>query len=198
MIIPIFLSQNQPINYLSWVESISVIIASGFAIWGILTWRKETRWKRKYELAEEVLANIYEAQRDIREIRMPVRLVWFDESELKADNETKIRTEAHNYNERIAQNRAAYDRLESLKFRFMIAFGKEYEKHIIELRKIYNRLYWTNNEVARIKLSSYVDKDELKRKNDILFSIENDPIENKINEMVKDIENVCIGIIGKK
>ena len=198
MIIPVLMSQNQTINFLGWVESISIIIASGFAIWGILTWRKETRWKRKYELAEEVLANIYEAQRDIQEIRMSVRLVWFQGNELNDDNETKIRNEARNYHERIIQNRAAYDRLETIKFRFMIAFGKEYEKYITELRKIYGKLYWANNEVARIKLSSYADKDALKRQYETLYSIENDPIDNKMNEIVKAIENVCIGIIGKK
>lgn len=203
MIIPIFMSQNQSINYLGlvgWVESIFVIIASVFAIWGIISWRKETRWKRKYELAEEVLANFYEAQRDIQEIRMPVKLAGFNESELKADNDTKIRNEAHNYRERIAKNRAAYDRLETLKIRFRILFGKKHEGYFSELGKIYGKLYLANYEVVRIKLSPDPDNEELKRQDKILFaSLEkDDSIDSKLQEIISGVKTVCDGIIGKK
>lgn len=200
MVIPIIMLQNQAISFIDIIESISVILASIFAICGINTWRKETRWKRKYELAEEILANFYEAQRDIQEIRMPVRLAWFNESELKADNDTKIRNEAHNYYERIAKNRAAYDRLETLKFRFMILFGKKHEGYFSELGKIYGKLYLANNEVVRIKLSPDPDNEELKRQNKIRFASlkEDDSIDSKLQEIISGVETVCDGIIGKK
>jgi len=200
MVIPIIMLQNQAISFIDIIESISVILASIFAIWGINAWRKETRWKRKYELAEEALANFYEAQRDIQEIRMPVRLAWFKESELKADNDTKVRNEAHNYHERIAKNRAAYDRLETLKFRFMILFGKKHEGYFSELGKIYGKLYFANNEVVRIKLSPDPDNEKLKRQNKILFSSlkKDDSIDSKLQEIISGVETVCDDIIGKK
>lgn len=38
------------------IKSLSIIIASIVAIYGINSWRREAKWKRKYELAEEVLS----------------------------------------------------------------------------------------------------------------------------------------------
>ena len=58
-------------NFLDIVESIAVILASLFAIHGINSWRREMKEKRKYEVAEEVLALFYEARDKISLIRMP-------------------------------------------------------------------------------------------------------------------------------
>lgn len=54
------------------IASISAIIASITAIIGINSWRQESKWKRKYELAEDLLANVYEAHQSIRTIRSPL------------------------------------------------------------------------------------------------------------------------------
>ena len=53
------------------LKSISIIIASGVAIYGINSWRREIKWKRKYELAEETLSLFYEVQDAISIIRSP-------------------------------------------------------------------------------------------------------------------------------
>lgn len=54
------------------LDSISVMIASWAAIWGINSWRREAQWKRKYDLAEEVLSLFYESRDKIRFIRSPI------------------------------------------------------------------------------------------------------------------------------
>ena len=54
------------------IASLSATIASITAIYGINSWRRESKWKRKYELAEEVLANLYESYQSIQIIRSPI------------------------------------------------------------------------------------------------------------------------------
>src|SRR5690625_7611028 len=52
-------------------SAVSVVTASLLGIGGVNAWRKETRFKRKYELAEKVLAKAYEAVDVIQLIRSP-------------------------------------------------------------------------------------------------------------------------------
>ena len=51
------------------LASLAIILASGVAIYGISSWRREMMGKRKYELTEEVLALFYEAREKISAIR---------------------------------------------------------------------------------------------------------------------------------
>jgi hypothetical protein len=51
------------------VQSIGVIVAACTAIYGIGAWRREHEGRRRYELAEDVLASFYEARDRIASIR---------------------------------------------------------------------------------------------------------------------------------
>src|SRR5579863_4149306 len=117
-------------------ESISVIVASIAAMWGIISWRKETRWKRKYELAEEVLSCFYETHQIIKNIRSPFGFSGEGEAYRK---EADFLTNNHAYDrfyvirERYEKNKTAFEKLQVLKFRFIAVFGKKYEKPFHEL-----------------------------------------------------------------
>ena len=78
------------------IKSLGVIIASIIAIRGINNWRRESKWKRKYELAEEVLASIYEAHHAIQIIRSPLGFSDEGASRPKKDNETPEETKIYN------------------------------------------------------------------------------------------------------
>jgi len=53
------------------IQNISIIVASAVAVWGINSWRREAKWKRKYEVAEEVLSLFYECREKFQVIRSP-------------------------------------------------------------------------------------------------------------------------------
>ena len=55
------------------IKVVLLIMASGVGLYGINAWRRETRWKTKYNLAEEVLTLVYEVQHTIDVIRSPHR-----------------------------------------------------------------------------------------------------------------------------
>jgi hypothetical protein len=74
------------------IKSISIIIASTVAIYGINSWRRETKWKRKYELAEETLSLFYEVQDVISIIRSPFSRNEEGKKRNRIENEKKKKT----------------------------------------------------------------------------------------------------------
>jgi hypothetical protein len=59
------------IDWLSFVEKMAVIFAAIAAMYGVDSWKRETTWKRKNEIKEEVLSLFYEARDAIEIIRNP-------------------------------------------------------------------------------------------------------------------------------
>lgn len=190
------------------IKSVGVIIASGVAIWGINSWRREAKWKRKYELAEEVLANFYEAHQAIQFIRSPFGFGHEGSSRPKQDNETKeesqIYDQAYVTRERFERNKKSLEKLQALKFRFITLYGKEYEKHFDKFNQIVSKIFFASDQVAMVKLGHYGDDKELikntmKESYEILYSSTNkdDKIELELEEAIKAIETKCKEIIGK-
>src|SRR5690606_29855691 len=109
------------INIIETLESISIIIASSTAIYGIISYKIEEKWKRKYELAEEVLTKFYEAEHVIRIIRSPFGNINEGKSRNKSKNEspeeTKIYNNAYVTRERYENNKGSIEKLQSLKYR---------------------------------------------------------------------------------
>lgn len=190
------------------IKSFGVIIASGVAIWGINSWRRESKWKRKYELAEEVLANMYESHQAIKIIRSPVGFGIEGSSRTKNGNETPQETaiynQAHVSRERFERNKKSLEKLHSLKFRFIALYGKEYEIHFNTFSKTVNKIFFASDQIAMVKLGQYDDEKELKkqiitesRKNLYSTSIQEDQIENELMVAITAIEKKCQTIIGK-
>lgn len=188
-------------------ESLSIIIASIAAVIGLFTWRKETRWKRKYELAEEVLAKFYEAHQNIKNIRSRFGYVGEGKSRKKSCNETEVESEIYDINyvvhERFEKNKEAIERLKVLKFRFIAVFGKEHEQLFNDLFKILTNIFFAASELSSIQLSEYYEltPNEIKKLRKIIYSstkVENDDIEKELQSIIQDVENVCRKIIGNK
>ncbi|EGV42876.1 hypothetical protein BZARG_2062 [Bizionia argentinensis JUB59] len=192
------------------LNTIGVLATCGVAIWGINSWRRETKWKRKYELAEEILASLYESQQDIRSIRSPIGLQNEGNSRKAQDNETpeqtRIYNQAYSVRERFKNNSAALIKLHSLKYRFMALFGKEYEEHFNQFSKTVNSIFFAAEQIAFLNLGEYGDDKEFKLKilednNQIIYaSILNkneDKVEIDIQNAVDAIEAICASSIGK-
>ena len=198
-------------DWLKVIESISIITVSVTAIFGINSWRKEERWKRKYGLAEDVLSMFYESEQVIRIIRSPAGFSDEGKSRTKGDFETKeesaIYDKGHVVFERFEKNKEVIDKLQALKFRFIAVFEKEHGKLFDELTSIINEIFFASREIAGIRLGEYGEmepsekgKKLRKLQRTIYWStkIEDDPIEQRVKKLIGDVEKVCKKIIGEK
>ena len=145
------------------ISSISIIIASVIAIMGVSSWRHEAKWRRKYELAEDVLANAYDAQIRFRIIRHSIshpeegRTRQIDPSE-NPKHAHVIRLGYIIY-ERFNNEKEPFLQLEKLVFRFMALVGKEEAKPLQEIINIKNEIL--NNADLFVKYSIWRN-DEIK------------------------------------
>jgi len=192
------------------LRSLAIATASIVGIYGINSWRKEARWKRKYVLAEEVLALVYEAKEDIAMIRNPRS--WGGEGrtrkklEHESQEESEIRDSMYVIVERSNSVNETFSKLQSLKFRFVAVFDQKNTNLIDELLKIRNKLVITSYRLADTKVrnlrgSKIPDQETSRVENyeKIIWTDydENDEIEKEVNETVKSIENICKSIIKK-
>lgn len=194
-------------NILEIIKSLGIIIATGVAIWGINSWRREAKWKRKYELAEEVLAGFYEAHQTIKLVRSPFGFGNEGASRPRQDNETievsQIYDQAYVSRERFERNKKSLEKLQALKFRFIALYGKKYEQHFDTFITTVNTIFWASDQIARVRLGQYGDdknfiRETLKESREILYSRpKEDKIETELLEAIKSIETKCSEIIGK-
>lgn len=193
-------------GWLNLIESISVIAASCFAIYGIFTWKNETRWKRKYDLAEEMLANCYEAKEAIKAIRSSFGHSNEGKSLIKEmDPEKVISTDEmriYALQERYQNNQNSFNNINKLKFRFMVNFGKEHKELFDKFNQIVNKIMYAANDLKFLNESNEVENKKEKRL-ELLKIIYNswgnesdDPILKFVNEVIADIEDICRNIIN--
>ena len=134
------------------IQSVAVVIASGVAVYGITSWRREAKWKRKYELAEEVLSLFYECKEKIAMIRSPFSFTTEGKTRKRREGETPEESErldsAYVFIERYEQNKEPFSKLQALKFRFMTIFGKEADKNFHEINVVLNTIFHSANRLA--------------------------------------------------
>lgn len=190
------------------IQSCSIIIASIVAILGISSWRREGKWKRKYEIAEEALALFYECKEKISIIRSPFSNTLEGKSRKKGENETPQETEsldsAYIYVERYEKHKEPFNKLSSLKFRFMTQFGKEAGLYFDELGKIINQVFFAAHHLGELKfqesrklgISDNIYKLMEKYEKIIWEDFEkDDEIKSRINNSIREIEKYCEKII---
>jgi hypothetical protein len=200
-----------PMDWLNMLESISIITVSVTAIFGINSWRKEERWKKKYGLAEDVLSLFYESEQVIRIIRSPVGYSGEGKTRTKSAFETQeesaIYDKAHVVFERFERNKEVIDKLQTLKFRFIAVFEKEHGKLFDELTEIINDVFFASREIAGIRMGEYGEMElsekgrklrELQRTIYWSTKLEDDPIEQKVRNLIREVEKICKMIIGEK
>jgi hypothetical protein len=183
-------------------------------IYGVKTWRNEYIGKRKIELAEEVLALFYEAQDVISYIRNPFGYVG-EGSTRKSDpkespEEKQIYDRAYVVFERYNRRQELFNKIKSLRYRYMAQFGKDSIKPFDGLNKIINDIFlaanmlpdywkkqgnraWKNDEEFEHHLK------EMREYEQIFWyqGKERDSITPRVNTVISDIETQTLKIIGK-
>ena len=190
------------------IESISLIIASFTAIYGISAWRREYRGKKEYDLAEEVLYLFYESRDRIRIIRNLFSQVVEIKRKNGHPNETKVQRDL--LVDIYRKHQEVFNKLHALRYRFMVLFGEDKVKPFNDLRSIINDIFYA---AERLPLYRDWEKDELKEEEEskkcqkkvhelesILYGTfdEKDPIEIGVNEIITNIDKICDKVIRRK
>lgn len=200
------------------LESIAVIlaslIASGTVIYGVKAWRQEYIGKRKIELAEEVLSLFYEARDVISYIRSPFGQVGEGSTRNAAPNESpeekQINDNAYVVFERYNKRQDLFNKLYSMRYRYMAQFGKDSAKPFNDLNKIVKDIfisarmlshYWKQQGHRQWK-SDAEFKHHLNEmhKHEAVFwetGSDEDTILPRVNAVISDIEAQTLTIVGK-
>lgn len=196
------------------IQSLSIIIAAIVAIYGITSWRRETTWKRKYELAEEVLSLFYECKEKFQIIRNPGSHSLEGKTRKRAENETESETERldHSYIfiERYEREKEPFTKLWALKFRFMTIFGKESGQPFDEIRKILNSIFFAASKLGQRHWKDQGHRDfteeefkvhlsEMHKNEEIIWATfdDKDIISNQIDICIAKVEKYCENIMKK-
>ncbi len=185
------------------VSTIAVVFASGTAIYGINAWKKEFSGKRKIELAEEVLALFYEARDAISAIRSPLGFVGEGSTRKQQEGESpeqkQARDRAYVVYERYDKRKEVFNKLHSLRYRFMARFGIKEAEPFENLRLIVIEIQVSANMLAE----SWAYGRKSQTTEDLEATIwehgRDDIINTRLGKIVSDIEAICKPIIlGKK
>jgi hypothetical protein len=209
---------GQEMSVLNSLQSISVIVASvvgsGTVIYGINAWRREYAGKRKLELAEEVLALFYEARDAIRFIRNPFGYVGEGSSREAAANESpeekRINDQANVVFERYSQRKELFNKINSMRYRYMAQFGKDSAKPFDNLNGIISDIFgaaqmlayywkrqgsrqWKNEEERQQHL------EEMHKSEAVFWQMTpaKDEITPRLEAVISEIEAQSAKIIGK-
>ena len=201
-------------GFLGSTKDLSLIVASWTAIYGIDSWRREYRGKKRAELAEEALCLFYEGRDAIRHIRNPfahgeegkTRKVGEDETPEEKEAYDKAYVLIERYNSHIE----LFNKLHSMRYRFMAQFGVESGKPFEDFRRILNKVLVSAQSLARSwaqQLRSYRIEQEDKQRLDFIQKQETifwegladeDPISPKVDECIEEIEKICRPILSGK
>ncbi len=111
------------------VSLLATVIAAGTAIWGICAWRREYTGKRRIDLAEEILALVYEARDVLASVRSPLGQENKGQTCPGApdatDKEKAMLCAAYIPIERCSSRQEIFARIRSLRYRFMAQHGKD-------------------------------------------------------------------------
>ena len=194
------------------LKELSLLIGIWVAIYGIDSWRREHKGKRQMELAEETLALFYEARDVIAYIRNIFSYSSETEGIEQGENESEERFEARKqasvvfkrYNER----QELFNKIHSMRYRFMAQIGKEKAEPFDELRKIVNEIFVSARMLSQLwsrrhfRTQEQEDKhyESIERHEAIFYEgiEEEDPIIPHINKLVDEIEITCKAIISGK
>ena len=186
-------------EFLSTVEALAVIAASTTAIVGINSWRKEAKWKRKAEVAEEVLLSFYKVRSVFEVIRHP--LVGMEE--ISQDRTDELRSSAAVTTKRYQENMVAFDQLRSLRWKYRVVFPRADEEPFEEvevlLRKILASSYMLGAVVWPRQGTNLPEPEfqkHLKEMHDLeswhwRLDDENDPFKPRFEKALKQVEVAC-------
>lgn len=195
-------------EFLSALQSASIIIAALMGAYGLDAWRREFVGKRKMELAEEVLALCYETKEIIDFMRSPGGFSGEGESRIQEPGESEgVKTKRNNAFipiERHNQHIEKLSRLWTLSYRFRAQFSDSEAQPIDDLRNIIveiksaaHMLYVCSQ--GEETMSAQAQKTRSESQGIVWTGHQTpDPIAPKIEQAIATIEATCKGVLMSK
>ena len=195
-------------SFLQILQAGSIIGAAGTAIWGINAWRRETVGRRKIELAEETLANFYEARRIMRSVRSTAGFGGEGQSRPREDDEDP--DDARYFDgvyvpiERLQKHSEFFARIAASKYRFMALFGPTTATPFDELEAITNEIVGAADSLFRRRKSfqrrqniQKQDHDRMRELESIIWwaGTDNDPLNDRLEGAITSVEQTCQPIL---
>jgi|SRR5579871_2813644 len=188
------------------------IVTAATAIWGVLiaraglkTWHVETIGKRKTELAEQALIDVYQARDVFRWVR--ARAIFGGEGESRQastveDEKTKSRRNTYFVPiERLRREKELFARLQSQRYAFAAYFGDQGAKPFDDLRSVHVKI----STAASVLIDLVQEDDGRPTPDEIVLRNElgwgprprPDEIDKTIESAVAAIERICRPILSK-
>lgn len=194
------------------LKNISIIITTIIAVIGYTKWKKETRWKKKFEIGAEAMTTLFQVRDAIEEIRTPFYLKGEGSSRLVNEKETPLKTRRKNLEfvgyERYKRNEFVFLSLQEKKYQFASIYGAEYLKEFEKVDKIVRELLTAFMVVHSEDFDSdkyYHDEDYKKEliklradSRSTLLPTEGDEIKVKIQEVIDSIDTATEKVLLNK
>ena len=181
------------------VTAVTAVVGVCIAARGLNKWRAETIGKRKAELAEDVLADFYQARDIIKAARSPGSFGYEGATRRKADWESEDDTRTLNAYfatiERLNNNAEFFAQLHARRYRFIAHFGHDAAKPYDDLFRIRGEVI----SAVQMLIMTYRDRDQGSLPADrrdwerIMWERRNpaDPIPGNLDRIVEAVENTC-------
>lgn len=126
------------------VTAITAVVGISIAARGLTKWRAETIGKRKAELAEEVLADFYQARDIIDAARSPGGFgnegATRQKDDWESEEDTRILNAYFRTMERLISKADFFARFHARRYRFIAHFGTEAGKPYDQLHQIHTEI----------------------------------------------------------
>lgn len=193
------------------LAAVATVFAALVVIFGIKSWRREFRGKRQIELAEDVLALFYETRDSIIAIRNSFSHEGEGSTRKPTKNETeqekKAKDMAYIVWERYDKRQSVFNKLHSMRYRFMVQIGNKEAEPFEQIQKIVSDIFIAASMLSELwaerSLPYKSEKkdlhEEIKKYEAIIWwqGSENE-IDTRVNKVVADIEKTCKIIIMQK
>jgi hypothetical protein len=168
---------------------------------GLTRWREETIGKRRVELAEEVLADFYQARDIIKAARSPFSYIHEGQTRERGNNETEEDTRLLNtyfaVNERLRGKADFFAETWARRYRFTAIFGAEAARAYDDLFEIRNEIIVSVGSLISAHGQPGLVAERRSWRNTIWEGARGDHIPARLDRVIGAIEATCRPAIQK-
>lgn len=201
------------------ISGISTLLGIIFVFYTLDAFRREHRWKKDVDLAEDALALFYEAKDTIQYIRSPFSF----ESETEditqfpgeSSREYTARKRASVVRVRYSKKSELFNKIHAIRYRFMSQIGKEKARPFEQLHRVNNTIMGASDALAHLwaqevealpvrhREETWRQHVEQEREYEAIFWSmarpgQPDTIAEEVSQIISDLENICAPIIASK
>ncbi|MES0127535.1 hypothetical protein [Mesorhizobium sp. M0029] len=182
-------------DWISGIANAAIAVAAGVAayqgIQSLSAWRRETIGRRRLELAEDVLADFYEARDILRWVRSP--MAYSHESKERPgreEDEPQIQRHRDTFYvplKRLSDSAEFFAKMRARRYRVIAAFGLDAAKPYETVNQIKNRIAISAQALMRLNPHLNNDREAMRQERLEADVWEGTEEEDKINAQMEDV-----------